>query len=95
MNKQYTDSQSRAINWGSGPVIILAGPGSGKTAVLTERIRRILKESENDTFRILALTFTNKAAQEMSERILTDMDGLYHRLYVGTFHSFCSGLILV
>ena len=93
MNKQYTDSQSRAINWGSGPVIILAGPGSGKTAVLTERIRRILKESENDTFRILALTFTNKAAQEMSERILTDMDGLHHRLYVGTFHSFCSEVL--
>ncbi|MCI8663055.1 MAG: UvrD-helicase domain-containing protein [Hungatella sp.] len=65
--RSYTDSQREAINWGEGPVIVLAGPGSGKTMVLTERIIRILKESEEDSFRILALTFTNKAAAEMSE----------------------------
>ena len=67
MERSYTDSQREAINWGEGPVIVLAGPGSGKTMVLTERIIRILKESEEDSFRILALTFTNKAAAEMSE----------------------------
>lgn len=93
MEKKYTESQTRAIGWNDGPVVVLAGPGSGKTAVLTDRIKRILRESEEDSFRILALTFTNKAAQEMSERILAGVDDVEHRLYVGTFHSFCSEVL--
>lgn len=93
MEKQYTDSQNKAIKWDDGPAVILAGPGSGKTAVLTGRIRRILRENADQTFRILALTFTNKAAQEMSERILDGIDDINHRLYVGTFHSFCSEVL--
>ena len=93
MEKKYTESQKRAIQWNDGPVVVLAGPGSGKTAVLTDRIRRILKENEDDSFRILALTFTNKAAQEMSERILNGIEDVNHRLYVGTFHSFCSEVL--
>ena len=93
MEKKYTESQTRAIEWNDGPAVVLAGPGSGKTAVLTDRIRRILRESEEETFRILALTFTNKAAQEMSERILNGVEDVEHRLYVGTFHSFCSEVL--
>ena len=93
MDKQYTESQNRAIEWREGPVVVLAGPGSGKTAVLTDRIQRIMKETEDESFRILALTFTNKAAQEMSERILKEVDDVNHRLYVGTFHSFCSEVL--
>ncbi len=93
MEKKYTESQKRAIEWNDGPAVVLAGPGSGKTAVLTDRIRRILRESEEETFRILALTFTNKAAQEMSERILNGVEDVEHRLYVGTFHSFCSEVL--
>ena len=89
MERVYTESQKRAIQWNDGRVVVLAGPGSGKTAVLTDRIRRILNESKEESFRILALTFTNKAAQEMSERILDDVDDVEYRLYVGTFHSFC------
>ncbi|MDE7029982.1 MAG: ATP-dependent helicase, partial [Lachnospiraceae bacterium] len=54
---------------------------------------RILNETEKESFRILALTFTNKAAQEMSERILEGVDNVEHRLYVGTFHSFCSEVL--
>lgn len=93
MEKKYTEPQQRAIQWNDGPVVVLAGPGSGKTAVLTDRIRRILKENEEESFRILALTFTNKAAQEMSERILDGIEDVNHRLYVGTFHSFCSEVL--
>lgn len=91
--RSYTDSQREAINWGEGPVIVLAGPGSGKTMVLTERIIRILKESEEDSFRILALTFTNKAAAEMSERIEKGLGRAEKRLFMGTFHSFCSAVL--
>lgn len=91
--RSYTDSQREAINWGEGPVIVLAGPGSGKTMVLTERIIRILKESEEDSFRILALTFTNKAAAEMSERIEKGLGRAEKRLFAGTFHSFCSAVL--
>ncbi|MEY8321794.1 ATP-dependent helicase [Lachnospiraceae bacterium 46-61] len=89
MKKEYTEAQKKAINWNEGSVVVLAGPGSGKTAVLTDRIKRILNESKKESFRILALTFTNKAAQEMSERILEGVNNVEHRLYVGTFHSFC------
>lgn len=93
MKKEYTEAQKKAIAWNDGAVVVLAGPGSGKTAVLTDRIKRILNETEKESFRILALTFTNKAAQEMSERILKDVDNVEHRLYVGTFHSFCSEVL--
>ncbi|HBA51293.1 MAG TPA: hypothetical protein DCZ91_26540 [Lachnospiraceae bacterium] len=91
--KIYTQSQQDAINWGEGPVIVLAGPGSGKTAVLTERIIRLLKDAERESFRILALTFTNKAAAEMSERVAAGIENQDKRLFIGTFHSFCSEVL--
>lgn len=91
--KQYTESQKMAIEWNAGPVIVLAGPGSGKTAVLTERIKRILLNSQDQSFRVLALTFTNKAAAEMSERILDGNQENDHRLFIGTFHSFCAEVL--
>lgn len=91
--KKYTESQKMAIEWNDGPVIVLAGPGSGKTAVLTERIKRILLNSQDQSFRVLALTFTNKAAAEMGERILDGNQENDHRLFIGTFHSFCSEVL--
>lgn len=91
--KKYTESQKMAIEWNDGPVIVLAGPGSGKTAVLTERIKRILLNSQDQSFRVLALTFTNKAAAEMSERILNGNQENDYRLFIGTFHSFCSEVL--
>ena len=93
MEKKYTESQTKAVEWNDGPVIVLAGPGSGKTAVLTDRIKRLLNGSSEESFRILALTFTNKAAQEMSERILAGVENVEHRLFVGTFHSFSSEIL--
>lgn len=93
MKKEYPEAQKRAIDWNEGAVVVLAGPDSGKTVVLTDRIKRILNESEKESFRILVLTFTDKAAQEMSERILEGIDNVEHRLYVGTFHSFCSEVL--
>lgn len=70
-----------------GPLLVVAGPGSGKTRVLTERVRYLLTNVEGH-FRILALTFTNKAAEEMKER-LADLGHERERAFIGTLHGFC------
>lgn len=90
---QYTISQQMAIEWNEGPLLVLAGPGSGKTAVLTKRISRLINESADESFKILALTFTNKAALEMSNRIIELIPEAKGRLFVGTFHSFCAEVL--
>ena len=80
--------QSAAVSCVDGPVLIVAGAGSGKTRVLTSRIAYILAEKECDPARILALTFTKKAASEMKERIAVMVgEKRARRLYMGTFHS--------
>lgn len=93
IERKYTESQIKAIEWGEGPVVVIAGPGSGKTAVLTERIIRIIEETPEDSFRILALTFTNKAAAEMAERISDRVKEAISRVFIGTFHSFCADVL--
>src|SRR5437588_785976 len=62
-------TQRQAADWGEGAALVLAGPGVGKTTVLTTRIARILDASRNRNFRILALTFTTKAGDEMRRRV--------------------------
>ena len=80
--------QKAAVSCVDGPVLIVAGAGSGKTRVLTGRIAYILEQKEVDPSRILALTFTKKAASEMKERIaLMVGERRARRLYMGTFHS--------
>ena len=85
-----TDAQRDACNWNSGSLLVLAGPGSGKTHVLTTRIARLLRDTPNDLFRILALTFTNRAADEMRRRVNELMPVETDRLFIGTIHSFCA-----
>lgn len=79
--------QREVVEFGDGPLLVVAGPGSGKTRVLTERVRRLLT-SVHGHFRVLALTFTNKAANEMKER-LKDLGDLRQRAFIGTLHGFC------
>ena len=80
--------QKAAVSCVDGPVLIVAGAGSGKTRVLTSRIAYILEKKDIDPARILALTFTKKAASEMKERIsLMVGERRARRLYMGTFHS--------
>lgn len=80
--------QKAAVSCVDGPVLIVAGAGSGKTRVLTSRIAYILAETDCDPSNILALTFTKKAASEMKERIAVMVgEKKARRLYMGTFHS--------
>jgi DNA helicase II / ATP-dependent DNA helicase PcrA len=90
---KLTDIQRQAVEWDQGPLLVLAGPGSGKTQVLTCRIARLLDASRERNFRILALTFTNKAADEMKSRVAAFVPGLEERANIGTFHSFCGQIL--
>src|SRR5258707_2229095 len=81
------EPQREAVLHIEGPLMIVAGAGSGKTKVLTTRIAHLMANGV-DSFNILALTFTNKAAREMKERVQKSLGNNQTRnLYIGTFHS--------
>jgi len=87
------DNQRQAVFWNNGPLLVLAGPGSGKTHVLTSRIARILDETAGAHSKLLALTFTNKAAAEMRTRIEDMVPGELNRVRLTTFHSYAAELL--
>jgi len=85
---ELNEPQRQAVLHKDGPIMIIAGAGSGKTKVLTTRITHLMAEHKVDSFNILALTFTNKAAAEMKERVEKVLGNTEARnLYIGTFHS--------
>ena len=88
-----TDIQRKAVEWTDGSLLVLAGPGSGKTRVLTTRIAKLIRDTPEETFRVLALTFTNRAADEMRERVEALIQTASNRVYLGTFHSFSTEIL--
>lgn len=90
MSHNLTPAQREAVEHGDGPLLILAGPGSGKTRVITQRIVRLLDRDVTHD-QIVALTFTNKAADEMRQRVARLAPD--EPVWVSTFHRFCSNLL--
>ena len=89
MNLDYlNDRQKEAVLYGDGPLLILAGAGSGKTSVLTKRVAYLIKERNVSPKNIVAITFTNKAAKEMKERIIKEVGKKGYDIQISTFHSF-------
>ena len=89
--ENLNENQRRAVEWNDGPLLVLAGPGSGKTGVLTLRVARLLEEDEDAA--ALALTFTNKAAAEMRERVDQLLGEHSDRVQLCTFHSFAADVL--
>ncbi|MDD3392660.1 MAG: UvrD-helicase domain-containing protein [Bacilli bacterium] len=87
------DNQKKAVKTTEGPLLVLAGAGSGKTKVLTTRIAYLISECGITPDAILAITFTNKAAKEMKQRVVKMLGNIAYQIQISTFHSF--GLLLL
>ena len=81
--------QSEAVTHAGGPLLVVAGAGSGKTRVLTRRIAYLMSRRNVAPYQILAITFTNKAAGEMKERVADLVGPIAKSMWVSTFHSAC------
>lgn len=85
--------QQEAVKFGEGPLLIIAGAGTGKTTVITERIKYLIFSKKAKPQEILALTFTEKAAREMEERVDVAMPYGYTQMWISTFHYFCDKIL--
>ena len=93
MSNALNAQQKKAINHKTGPLLIIAGAGTGKTRIITEKIKHLIKKQKVDPQQILAVTFTEKAAREMLERLDTVMPLGYEEPWLYTFHSFADRIL--
>ncbi|PIY93835.1 MAG: hypothetical protein COY68_04725 [Candidatus Levybacteria bacterium CG_4_10_14_0_8_um_filter_35_23] len=93
MDKKLNKQQLEAVRHENGPLLIIAGAGTGKTTVISERVSYLILEKKINPSEILALTFTEKAALEMEERIDKKMPYGYTQMWISTFHSFCDRIL--
>lgn len=91
--KVLNPQQKKAVEHPQGPLLIIAGAGTGKTTVVTERVKLLIASKKAKPSEILALTFTNKAAREMEERIDIALPYGYTDMWISTFHSFCDRIL--
>jgi DNA helicase II / ATP-dependent DNA helicase PcrA len=92
---KYNSRQKQAITHETGPLLIVAGAGTGKTSVITGRIKHLIQTKQVDPYHIFAATFTQKAAEEMHHRLSTVMPYGYLEPWLGTFHSLCDRLLKI
>ncbi len=95
LEKYLNEQQLQAVKAIGSPLLIIAGAGSGKTRVLTYKIAYLIKEVGVDPFKILAITFTNKAAKEMKKRVIELVGKIGEFMWISTFHSFCARILRV
>ena len=91
--EQLNPAQREAVDHIEGPVLVIAGPGTGKTHILAARIGRILQETDTQAHNILCLTFTDAGVQAMRQRLLELIGPEAHRVHIYTYHSFCNSVI--
>lgn len=90
---KINEQQKKAICFGEGPLLIIAGAGTGKTTVVTQRISHLITEKKVKPSEILALTFTEKASREMEERVDRSLPYGVTQLWISTFHAFCDRIL--
>lgn len=90
---ELNKDQMKAVEHSTGPILVVAGAGTGKTRVITERIKHLIQEKNSDPQEILALTFTEKASQEMVSRVGDIMPLGYEEPWIYTFHSFADRVL--
>jgi DNA helicase-2/ATP-dependent DNA helicase PcrA len=91
--RQLNPAQKQAVDTIEGPAMVIAGPGTGKTQIITLRIANILRQTDTSPDSILALTFTNSGVHSMRERLIEMIGSVAYRVEINTFHTFCNELI--